>query len=422
MLKKEVLPNGLRVITKEEKSRASVAIGFWFGVGGRYEDDSVKGAAHFLEHIVFKGSKQYSCEKIKQTVEGVGGMLNAFTSDEQTCFYAKVPANHIDNTFEVLADMVFFPKVPKDETEKEKTVIIEEIKMYYDLPQYHVMELLDRLMWSEHQLGKPLIGTKETVSSMTNKDLLNFHKQYYAPNNAVIAICGNISHAKVMKLVKKKLGVVKGQAEQSYQKVSVLQDKAQSSFQFREIEQMHVALGAPGYDENDKRRYILGLINVIMGANMSSRLFVEVREKRGLAYSIASSTKAMHDTGAFIVRAGVESSKVVEAVDVILEELDKITKTLVPMDEFKRAKDYLLGQLLMGLEDTMEHMLWLGEGLVSRNKVKTLKKIVKEFEEIKRSDIKRIAKEVFDRNKYNLAIIGPISDEQKTQLNKILNV
>ncbi|MFT7538707.1 MAG: putative Zn-dependent peptidase, partial [Lysobacterales bacterium] len=333
MYKIETLPNNLRIITREESTRESTSIGFWVGVGGRYECDRLKGAAHFLEHIVFKGSQEYACEEIKQSIEGVGGSLNAFTSEEQTCFYAKVPAKHLNSTFDVLADMVFFPKITKKDVQSEKTVIVEEIKMYHDLPQYHVMELLDGLLFPGHPLGKSLAGSAQTVLAMTHKDLKEFHSHYYHTDNIVISVCGNVSHDKIVRLIKKKLSKLQSTQGQPLQLFDEAQKKPRTHYEHRAIEQMHVALGMPAYDENDPKRYVMGLINVILGANMSSRLFVEVREKRGLAYSISSSPKSLHDVGSFMVRAGVDSTKIVDAVSVILKELNKLTKALVSEDE-----------------------------------------------------------------------------------------
>ena len=206
MYKKTALKNGLRVITHTIKDRDSIALGFWIGVGGRYEDDHIKGAAHFLEHIVFKGSQKYSCEEIKSLIEGIGGTLNAFTSEEQTCFYARIPSKHLKQTFDVLADMVSHPKIAIKDVDKEKTVIVEEIKMYHDLPQYFVLELLDALLWPGHPLGKNLAGTPESVMGMSDKDLKRFHQHFYAPGNIVVAACGNLTHEKIVALVKKKLG------------------------------------------------------------------------------------------------------------------------------------------------------------------------------------------------------------------------
>jgi predicted Zn-dependent peptidase len=422
MYKKTVLKNGLRVITHNIKDRDSIAIGFWIGVGGRYEDDCIKGVAHFLEHIVFKGSQKYSCEKIKSLIEGIGGALNAFTSEEQTCFYAKIPSQHLNQTFDVLADMVSHPKIATKDVHKEKTVIVEEIKMYQDLPQYFVLELLEALLWPGHPLGKNLAGTPESVMGISDKDLKRFHQRFYAPGNIVVAACGNLTHDRIVALVKKKLGGLHPSSKIGYRKIEGAQSEPRTRFYKKNIEQMHLALGFSAYDENHKDRYVLSLLSTILGGNMSSRLFVEVREKRGLAYSISCSYKALHDTGIFLIRAGVDNQKVVEAVTLILKELNKIRREGVGQNEFQRAREYLSGQLLLGLEDTMEHMLWVGEGMITKNKIKTRKGILKEFKKIKPVDIKRIANEILNAKHYNLAIVGPINDRQEKQLCKLVKV
>ncbi len=422
MYRKDVLPNNLRVVTHDVKDRDSIAIGFWVGVGGRYEEDRIKGAAHFLEHIVFKGSKKFSCEAIKEKIEGVGGALNAFTSEEQTCFYAKIPSKHLEQTFDVLADMVFFPKINPKDVKKESTVIVEEIKMYHDMPQYFVLELLDELLWPNHPLGKNLAGTTETVSSMTGKDLREFHGHYYAPGNIVVAACGDLNHKQIVNLTKRKLGSLKKKGEWSFEKVHQESSAPNARFFKKDIEQMHLALGMPGYDENHPDRYVLSMLSTILGGNMSSRLFVEVREKRGLAYSVATSSKQLHDTGMFMVRAGVDNQKIVPATELILKELKKIKKEGVKSGEFTRGRDYLLGQLLLGLEDTMDHMLWLGEAVISKDKIRTLETVIKEFERITQADIKRVAAKILDDQKYNLAVVGPITDKQEKELSRLLGM
>ncbi len=422
MYKKTALNNGLRIVTHNIKDRDSIALGFWIGVGGRYEEDRIKGAAHFLEHIVFKGSQKYTGEEIKMRIEGVGGALNAFTSEEQTCFYAKIPSKHLEQTFDVLADMVASPKITPKDVAQEKTVIIEEIKMYHDLPQYFVLDILDQLLWPDHPLGKNLAGTQETVAGISGKDLKVFHKSYYVPGNIVVAACGNLKHDKIVRLVDKKLGKLRPGEKKEYMKTSGVQSHPRVRFFKKDIEQMHVALGLQGYDENHKDRYALNLLSIILGGNMSSRLFVEVREKRGLAYSISCSYKTLHDTGLFLIRAGVDNQKIVDAVDLIFKELNKIKRNGVGQNEFQRAREYLSGQLLLGLEGTMEHMLWAGEGVIAKNKVETLHKILRELKRIKPSDIKRVAKAILCRNCYNLAVVGPVTSQQERQLSQLLSV
>ncbi|MCK5082240.1 MAG: insulinase family protein, partial [Candidatus Omnitrophica bacterium] len=241
MYKKSALRNGLRIVTRSIKDRDSISIGFWVGVGGRYEEGRIKGAAHFLEHILFKGSRDYSCEEIKMRIEGVGGALNAFTSEEQTCFYAKIPSKHLNQTFDVLSDMIANPKIALTDVNKEKTVIVEEIKMYHDLPQYFVLELLDGLLWPGHPLGKSLAGTQETVTGMSNHDLKKFHQTHYVPENIVVAACGNLNHDKIVALARKKFGKLKKSPRQDYVKVNDVQSRPNTHFFKRDIEQMHLA-------------------------------------------------------------------------------------------------------------------------------------------------------------------------------------
>ena len=421
MYTKTTLPNGLRVVTHDMKDRDSIALGFWIGVGGRHEEDRVKGAAHFLEHILFKGSKKYPCEVIKTSIEGVGGTLNAFTSEEQTCFYAKIPTKYLKKTFDVLADMVVHPSIADPDIAKEKTVVVEEIKMYRDLPQYAVMELLDGLLWPDHPLGKNLAGTPETVTALSREDIKGFHKNYYIPGNIVIAACGNLDHAQITRLARERFGKLPREAQPTYLKADNSQSKPRINLFPKKIEQMHLALGIIGYDENHKERHALNLLSVILGGNMSSRLFVEIREKRGLAYSISCMARTMHDTGVFLIRAGVDNQKLIETVTVILSELDKVKRSGVTDDEFTRGRDYLLGQMLLSLEDTMEHMLWIGDTVISQNKTKTLKSLIADFQKIKKEDILRVAREILKPGRYNLAVVGPLTDRQREELSKLLN-
>lgn len=420
MYQKTELKNGLRIVTHRMKDRYSASIGFWIGAGGRYEEDRIKGAAHFIEHVVFKGSAKYSCDEIKQQVEGVGGTLNAFTSEEQTCYYAKIPAQHLAQAFDVLSDIVFFPKINPQEVKKEADVIVEEIKMYRDLPQYMVVELLEETMWPNHPLGKSLAGSVATVSNMTKGDLKTFFERNYNPANIVIAACGDFDHQTIVHLAENKMGKIqKGEVSQ-YAPASRAKHEPHVKLFHKKIEQMHLALGMYGYHEQHPERYPLSLLSVILGGNMSSRLFVEVREKRGLAYSIGCQPKFLHDAGQLMIRAGVDNTKIVETLKVILKELEKIRKKDISPREFKQGKDYLLGQLQLGLEDTMEHMLWIGEDLVSVNRTKTLESVIAEFERLTPADVKRVAKDLLDPNGFHLAVVGPVSAEQDTQIRELL--
>jgi len=416
------LPNKIRIVSQEFKDRESASIGVWVAAGGRYENTQNKGVAHFLEHIAFKGSAQYSCDEIKQLVEGVGGNLNAFTAEEETCYYAKVPASHLKQTFDILADISFFPKITPKDLEKERAVILEEIKMYHDLPQYYVGELLEELLWPDHPLGQSLAGTSKSVGEMSVGHLRDFKNTHYVPANTVISACGSMKHEELVKLVSAKLGRLTGSCTASYIPARRAQEKPAVHLYHKQTEQMHLALGYLAYETNHKDYYVLALLSIILGGNMSSRLFNEVREKRGLAYSVSSGIKSLNDTGVFMVRAGVDNSKIVSALDLILKVLAKTASGGVKDDEFKRAQEYYMGQSLLGLEDTMDQMLWMGGGVISDDKVKSLSDIIKKIKAVTPSDIKRVTKEILNPKRLNVAIIGPMSEEQQKQLRAIANL
>ncbi len=414
------LPNQIRVVTREFKDRESTAIGVWIAAGGRYETKANKGAAHFLEHMAFKGSAQYSCDEIKQLVEGVGGSLNAFTAEEETCYYAKVPALHLRRSFDVLADICFFPKIALKDLERERVVILEEIKMYHDLPQYYVGELLEELLWPDHPLGQSLSGTPQTVGAMSADNLRDFEKTYYVPANTVISACGAIKHEELVGLIAAKLGKLTGPSAPSCIVARRTQEEPTLHMYTKATEQMHLALGFLAYETNHKDYYVLSLLSIILGGNMSSRLFNELREKRGLAYSISSGIKSLNDTGSFVVRAGVDNNKIVDALDLTLKVLGSVAAKGVTADEFKRAQEYYMGQFLLGLEDTMDYMLWMGSGVISHDQVKTAPDVIKKIKAVTRSDIKRVASEILDPKRLNVAIIGPMSVSQQKQLRALV--
>ncbi|NTV28953.1 MAG: insulinase family protein [Candidatus Omnitrophica bacterium] len=420
MYNKATLSNNLRVISNELRDRESVAVGVWVGVGGRFEDDATKGAAHFLEHILFRGSLKYSCTEIKGFIEGVGGNLNAFTGEEQTCYYAKVPAKHFELTLDILCDMVFFPLIQKNDLERERGIILEEIKMYNDLPQYYVLELLDGLVWPEHPLGKSLAGSKETVSGMNRTDLRDFHRRHYAPDNVVVSVCGNFSHEWLVDFLEGKLGNFPSQKREECLPFKGLQKKPRTRFFRKNTEQMHLALGIPSLRHDHQDIFALAVMNVLLGGNMSSRLFDELREKRGLAYSIYSTTKTYADTGLFMVKAGVDNKKLVEAVELILKVLRQLRRSAPKDVEFERAREYFLGQFLLGLEDTMEHMMWIGESIIERDRIRTLGEVVYRVNSLTPEDIRRVAADILKEKRFNLAVVGALEESQEQELQALV--
>lgn len=399
----------------------SVALGIWIKTGGRYESIANKGISHYLEHLLFKGSKKYSCREIKESIEGLGGYLNGFTSEELTCYLVKIPSRHLELAFDVLSDMVINPVLSNTDTEKEKAVILEEIKMYKDQPQSYVYDLLDELLWPNQPLGAPIIGTSESLCQITRQDLSLFKSRFYTPKNIVVSIAGKLEHNQFVGLVEKIFSRHKAKEINTFSKVSEEQSMPQLKLFDKDTEQTHMALGFRSFARAHPLKHAVGLLHVIMGANMSSRLFNELRENKGLAYEIGTQVKRFYDTGAFVVHAGIDNKKVVEAVELILKELKKAKDKLVSKDEFKRAKEFYLGQLVLALEDTLDHMLWIGEATATLDKTFTLEDIIKEVRRLKREDIRSVACNIFKEKNLNLALIGPLKENQE-KINKTLHI
>ena len=408
MYNKSILNNGLKVITHRMPARQSISLGIWIKVGGRYENSKNKGIAHFLEHLLFKGTKKYSCRKLKESIEGVGGSLNGFTSEELTCYLVKMPSIYLDKALSILSDMVINPTLPSPEIKKEKPVILEELKMYRDLPQSYVYELLDELLWPNQPLGAPIIGTVDSVSRMDRNEIASFKKEYYTASNMVVSAAGDLDEKKLKDMAAKIFSSLPKRRENTFLKAEDKQDKIGLKVFYKETEQTHMALGFKSFKRGHPLRHALGLLHVILGANMSSRLFDEVREKRGLAYEIGTAVKRYYDTGAFLVHAGIDNSKVYSAIPLILKELSKAKEELVSNDEFKRAKEFYLGQLKLGLEDTMEHMLWIGETTATLDRTYSLDEIIKEVNSVTRGDIREVARRLFTNDNLNLSLIGPL--------------
>ncbi|MFC1709698.1 M16 family metallopeptidase [Candidatus Omnitrophota bacterium] len=416
MYKKTILKNNLTVVSHHMGGAYSVSIGVWLKVGARYETDNIAGISHFLEHVVFKGSKKYDKDAIKRQIEGSGGMLNGFTSEELTCYLAKVPHKRTYPIFRILLDMALNPRLKNEDIQRERTVIIEEIKMYNDLPLHIGQELLEKTMWPNHPLGRNIAGTIETVSSISRGDLSNYQKKYYQPKNMVVVFAGNVKHKDCLDFVNKALdsSKVKDQ-EYSFKRFVPRQNSAQVRSLTKDIEQTRLAIGFPAYDRTDPKRYSLSLISIILGGNMSSRLFNEIREKRGLAYEISSQYKQLSDTGAFYVHAGLDNEKIDLALQLILKELSKLKETLVPTSELARATEYSLSHLAMSLEDTMDHMMFLGLAAATTNKLKEYNQIKKTVLKVKPRDLKEVAREIFNREKVNISLVGPKKEFDKNK-------
>jgi predicted Zn-dependent peptidase len=412
--RKTTLDNGLKLITYDMPGMYSVSLGIWVRVGGRYETSVNKGISHFLEHLLFKGSKNYTCQRIKESIEGIGGLLNGATSEEATCYLAKFPHRHLESVLDVLSDMVLYPLLSEQDVEKERAVILEEVKMYKDLPGEYVQELLDELLWPGQSLGLPIIGLEGSLARINRNDLANFKQCHYAAGNIVVNAVGALSQDGLIKKVRERFSDHERKEPIDFSKARKEQTKPQLKLLHKDTEQTHLAMGFHGLSREHRSRHALWLLHVILGANMSSRLFNQIREARGLAYEIATSLKRFRDAGSFIIRAGIDNKKVNQALELILKELKNVKDELVSEDEFNRAKEFYLGQIMLALDDTFDHMLLMGESAVTTDKIESLDEIISAVNKTKREEIRRVAQDIFIENSLNLALIGPLGDKQDT--------
>ncbi len=412
------LPNGLRIITVPMRDRASAGVAIWVRAGGRFESRPLSGVSHFLEHMLFKGTPSRTARQIKEQIEGVGGMMNAFTGEESTCYFAKLLVPHFPKAIEALSDMVNHASLSLEEYKKEKPVILEEIKMYRDLPSQHVQDVMSEMLWPDQPLGRPIAGTPETVAGITREAMVRYKKQYYHPKNIVVTVSGSVDPEDVASRVKDCFVQKSALSRAHFPKASSRQTKPRIHFLEKKTEQTHLVIGLHGLCRFDPARYALGILNIMLGSNMSSRLFEEVREKRGLAYEIRSGLSYYHDTGAVTVSAGLEAAKLPNAVRVILRELGKLCAKSVSEGELRRAKDYFMSQLYMALEDTLDHLLWVGERVLDRDELPDRQQIHKEIEAVTPGDIQEMAKRLFKTNQLNLAVIGPVDSKIQDRVRK----
>lgn len=410
------LENGLRVITCHMPGMESAAIGLWVGIGGRFEQIKIQGISHFIEHLLFKGTKNRTAPQISRAIEGVGGHLNAYTSEEYTCYIVKVRGKHQKLAMDVLWDMVTNPLLNPEDIEKERHVVKEEIHMIIDNPGHHVGELVHELMWPDHPLGRMLIGTEDSIDSIGRSDIAGFQKASYFPENMLVSAAGNIDVNGLVndsRKYSKKLSNFKlpkseiFNAKQKSQRVKIVS---------KPTEQIHICIGMHSVSRQDPDRYTVKLLSTMLGENMSSRLFQVIREKNGLSYDINSGVSYFKDTGGFVISSGVKPKKLEKYAELVLNELKKIKKNNVTAGELKRTKEFYEGQLALEFEKTMTRMLWMGENLISTGKVPTVGEVLRNVRKVTLDDISRLANRIFNSNDLNIAIVGPVSEDLKLEL------
>lgn len=417
---KTVLPNQLRILSAPMPHMQSVALGVWMAAGGRYESARLCGISHFLEHLIFKGTAQRSAQQIKEAIEGLGGSVNAFTDTEFTCVYARVPVRHAASALDVLMDMTLHPRLNAGDIERERQVILEEIKMYLDMPMQHVQDLLGALLWPRQPLGMFLAGTASSVGRIRRADLAAYRQRFYTPANMIVTAAGPVSHRMLVEQVRAAFARVPAGRVQRFRRATQRQQAPRLQCMVKETEQTHLSLGFHAFPRNHPRVHGLNLLHVILGGNMSSRLFHQVREVRGLAYEIGTQVKRYRDTGAFTVLAGVEHRKFVQALRVIVGELARMRRQSVPRDEFERAREFYRSQLLLTLDDTVDHMLWIGESEMMLSRVDPLEAILEDIQRITPADVTRAAREVLQLRRVNLAAIGPLKPREQQRARALL--
>lgn len=412
---KITLPNGLRVITIPMKSVESATVMIMAGAGSRYEAATVCGLSHFLEHMTFKGTKKRpTAFEISSTLDGIGGEYNAFTGKEDVSFYVKALSFHLDLAFEILSDMVLNSRFLPEEIEREKGVIIEELNMYFDTPRSYVFSLWEQLLYGDHPLGWDVLGQKKTVKILRQEDFLTYLKKFYFPANLVVVVAGNVESRQVQELAQKYFGASLGPKKGStYLAVIERQEKPQVHPHFKKTDQAHLCLGTRGFRLVHPRRYPFSLLSIILGGGMSSRLFVEVRERRGLAYYIHGLAQKYQDCGYFVAHAGVDLSRTEEAIKVILAEMAKMKEKLVEEKELKKVKEFWKGRMILELEDSREMASLFATQELLEERIETPQEIMKKIDKVTAQEVQQVAREIFVERKLNLAVIGPFRDGQK---------
>lgn len=407
-IQKRVLPNGLVVITETMSHVRSVAVGVWIRNGSRREIPEENGLAHFIEHMVFKGTERRSAEAIAREMDSVGGMLDAFTSKEQICFNAKVLDEHLPIAFDVIADLVLRPKFDSQDVKKERQVVLEEIKMDMDNPEYLLHDIFTRGFWPEHPLGRPILGTSETVQSFRREHLSDRFPDWFAPDHLVISAAGNVQHEAVMALVEREFGGLKpartldGHLAPRTEAPIHLQTK-------RELEQVHICIGVPSLPLGHEARFAAAVLNNLLGGGMSSRLFQNIREKEGLAYAVFSELTPYSDAGMLTVYAGTAKETIGQVIDMTIKEFRAMKESPVSTEELLRAKNHLKGSLMLSLESTTSRMSNLARQELYFGRFYSLDEILASIETVTLDQVQSLASELFQPEKIAVTVLGPLN-------------
>jgi predicted Zn-dependent peptidase len=420
--KKTKLNSGLRIISVPIKNAKSASVLVLVGAGSKYETKDISGISHFLEHMFFKGTKNRpNTLQISETIDSIGGEYNAFTSKEITGFYAKVAKEHFEKALEWISDLFLNSKFEEKELEREKGVIIEELNMYLDTPIAYVSELWETLLYGDQPAGWRIVGEKETIQALNKEKLLNYFTSHYSASNTIICIAGDIGKGAESK-VKKYFSGVKNNKIKSKDRVLEKQAQSEVLIHNKKTDQTHFCLGVRTFNLFDKRKYALALLAIILGGNMSSRLFIKVRERNGLAYSIHTSVDSTTDTGYLVTQAGINPQNLERAVGLILEEYKDIKNNKISDKELQKAKDYLKGTTSLSIDSSDSQASFHAVQELLEGKILSVEDKFKEIDKVSINDIKKLAEEIFVPEKLNLALIGPVEEVDKEKIRKLLKI
>lgn len=404
------LPNGLRVIFIDIKAFPTQTTLLLVGAGSRYENEKNNGVAHFFEHMAFKGSKKYpSSFVISSTIEGLGGSFNAFTSKDHTGYWIKSTSDHFETVMDVISDMVLNSTLDPEEIEREKGVIVEELNLYEDTPYRKIGEIFETLLYKNHPLGYDIGGTRDTVRSFDRKTFTNYISKLYHPKNSTLVVAGDIDKKKYFEIIKEKFGGWENGKKAEFTKIKETQKKPEIVVKYKKTEQAHFCLGFRAFSFFDERRYALTLLAAVLGGGMSSRLFMQVRERRGLCYYISTGREFYHDTGNIVTQAGVtlDKEKVKEAIRVILEEHKKTAEGDITDEELAKAKELVKGRLVLSLEDSFNVANFYGTKQLLEENLHSPQQIIERVQEVTKEEVAALAADLFKKETLNFAIIGP---------------
>ena len=414
---KTVLKNGLRVLTKKMPHTRSVSMGVWVNVGARDETESESGLSHFIEHMIFKGTNKRSAYQIAKEFDAIGGHTNAFTSMENTCYHARVLDSHMETMVEILSDIFINSVFAPGEIDKERPVILQEIGMVEDSPDEYVHLLSGQNFWGEHPLGRSILGTPENIIRFDAGMITDFFRQLYQPDRIIISAAGNLEHNHLVDLIKPAFEAIP--SGKDFPRRQTPADRSAVDFNHRDLEQMHICLGARGLAISDPRRYAFSLLNTIVGGNMSSRLFQEIRERRGLAYSVYSFISSHVDAGMFGFYMGVDSKRAREAILLVLAEIAKLKTKKVEPAELKGAIEYTKGSLMLASESSDNHMVRNAQNEMHFGRDIVLAEIIEKIEAVTADEILELADELIDPDKMTYTLLGPV-DDHREEIEKVL--